>query len=397
MARVAWINPTSGISGDMCLAAMVDLGADPRQIVETLTTIEALDGFSLEFQHVTRGGLRALLAEVKLTESFKHRGLSEINAIIDHSGLTPGQKELSKEVFFNLAQAEAKVHGVTAEEVELHEVGSLDAILDVCGFAIAKELLGIDQIYVSPPALGRGVTSGTHGMLSVPAPAVLQLLVGKEAYGGSADFELTTPTGAAIIATAAIPCNEMPQMTISAVGCGAGGNDPPDYPNVVQIVLGTLNSEEQVVPPLPGHFEQILELKTNLDDITGELGGYLIQTLISKGAIDAFLTSALVKKDRPGVVLTVVVRPGDVVRLSTEIFSLTGTLGIRSVAKQRYVLDREFFEITLLGEKVSVKAGPYRSKVEFGQLASLSERYAIPILQLEAMAQAEIEKIMGAG
>jgi uncharacterized protein (DUF111 family) len=152
-----------------------------------------------------------------------------------------------------------------------------------------------------------------------------------------------------------------------------------------------------VGPPLPGHFEQILELKTNLDDITGELGGYLIQTLISKGAIDAFLTSALVKKDRPGVVLTVVVRPGDVVRLSTEIFSLTGTLGIRSVAKQRYVLDREFFEITLLGEKVSVKAGPYRSKVEFGQLASLSERYAIPILQLEAMAQAEIEKIMGAG
>lgn len=397
MARVAWINPTSGISGDMCLAAMVDLGADPLQIVEALETIEALSGFSLEFHNVKRGGLRALLAQVKLAETSEHRGLGEINSIIDESGLTQSQKELSKEIFFNLAQAEAKVHGVAPERVELHEVGSLDSILDICGFAIAKELLGLDQVYVSPPALGRGVTSGSHGVLSVPAPAVLQLLVGKEAYGGSSEFELTTPTGAAIIATAAIPCEEMPRMTISGVGCGAGVKDPVDYPNVVQMVIGSLDFEEQEAPELPGHFEQILELTTNLDDISGELSGYLISALISRGAIDAFLTPALVKKDRPGVVLTVVIRPSDVVRISTEIFSLTGTLGIRSIAKQRYVLDREFFEINLLGEKVSVKAGPYRSKVEFSHLASLSEKYNIPILQLEAMAQVEIEKLMGAG
>ena len=186
-------------------------------------------------------------------------------------------------------------------------------------------------------------------------------------------------------------------MTISGVGCGAGVKDPVDYPNVVQMVIGSLDFEEQEAPELPGHFEQILELTTNLDDISGELSGYLISALISRGAIDAFLTPALVKKDRPGVVLTVVIRPSDVVRISTEIFSLTGTLGIRSIAKQRYVLDREFFEINLLGEKVSVKAGPYRSKVEFSHLASLSEKYNIPILQLEAMAQVEIEKLMGAG
>ena len=381
----------------MCLAAMVDLGADPLQIVEALETIEALSGFSLEFHNVKRGGLRALLAQVKLAETSEHRGLGEINSIIDESGLTQSQKELSKEIFFNLAQAEAKVHGVAPERVELHEVGSLDSILDICGFAIAKELLGLDQVYVSPPALGRGVTSGSHGVLSVPAPAVLQLLVGKEAYGGSSEFELTTPTGAAIIATAAIPCEEMPRMTISGVGCGAGVKDPVDYPNVVQMVIGSLDFEEQEAPELPGHFEQILELTTNLDDISGELSGYLISALISRGAIDAFLTPALVKKDRPGVVLTVVIRPSDVVRISTEIFSLTGTLGIRSIAKQRYVLDREFFEINLLGEKVSVKAGPYRSKVEFSHLASLSEKYNVPILQLEAMAQVEIEKLMGAG
>ncbi len=384
------------MSGDMCLAAMVDLGADPKQIVEELGTIEALNGFSLEFKKVSRGGLRAVLAQIKLADSAEHRRLVDINSIIDASGMRPNAKELAKEVFFNLAQAEAKVHGVALDRVELHEVGSLDSILDICGFAIAKDLLGIEQIFASPPALGRGVAPGAHGVLAVPAPAVLQLLVGKAAYGGLAEFELTTPTGAAIIATAATPCEVMPRMTIRAIGCGAGARDHADFPNVVQMVIGSIEVEERQAPDLPGHFEQIIELETNLDDISGELSGYVISALLSKGAIDAFLTPVLVKKDRPGVVLTAVVHPRDVVRLSTEIFSLTGTLGVRSIAKQRYVLDREFFEIALMGEKVSVKAGPYRSKVEFSQLASLSERLDIPILQLEAMAQAEIKKLMDA-
>lgn len=375
---------------------MVDLGADQKELLQALGTIEALDGFQLEFRSVTRGGMRALFAEVKLSESAVHRRLSDIDSIIEASGLAESQKQLSKEIFQNLAKAEARVHGVSVEEVELHEVGSLDTILDICGFAVAKELLGIDLFFASPPALGRGVISGAHGKLTAPAPAVLELLVGREALGGMPDFEATTPTGAAIISTVSVGCDQMPQMTIDAVGNGAGRKDPTDYPNVLQMVLGTVNPSNPQPPRLPGHFEKIVELQTNLDDVTGELGGYLISALMSKGAIDVFLTSALAKKDRPGVVLTAVVYPGDVARISTEIFALTGTLGIRSQPKERYVLDREFFEITLLGEKLAVKSGPVRAKVEFSDLVSLAEMHGVPILQLERMAQAEIEKYLAA-
>ncbi len=396
MARVAWINPTSGVSGDMCLSAMVDLGADQRELLKALGTIEALNGFRLGFRSVTRGGIRALYAEVELPETAVHRRLCDIISIIEASGLAQSQKKLSKEIFQNLAQAEARVHGVPVEEVELHEVGSLDTILDVCGFAVAKELIGIDLFFAAPPALGRGTTSGVHGRLAVPAPAVLELLAGREAFGGVPEFEATTPTGAAILATVSVGCDQMPQMTIDAVGTGAGRKDAIDYPNVLQMVLGTVNPSNPQPPRLPGHFEKIVELQTNLDDITGELGGYLISALMSKGAIDVFVVAALAKKDRPGVVLTAVVNPGDVARISTEIFALTGTLGIRSQPKERYVLDREFFEITLFGEKLAVKSGPVRAKVEFSDLVRLAEMHGVPILQLERMAQAEIEKHLAA-
>ncbi|NNN18522.1 MAG: nickel pincer cofactor biosynthesis protein LarC, partial [Acidimicrobiaceae bacterium] len=356
--------------------------------------IEALDGFGLEFRTVARAGIRALYAEVKLPKSTAHRGLSEIYSIIDRSGLSRKHRDFSKSIFLKLARAEAKIHNVSVSGIELHEVGSLDAILDICGFVIAKDLLEIGEIYVAPPALGRGVSSGAHGKLPVPTPAVLELLAGHEAYGGSPEFEATTPTGAAILSTAAIFTDRMPQMTIEAVGYGAGSKDPREFPNVAQMVLGTMSQTAPVMPELPGHVEQVVELETNLDDITGELGGYLISYLLSKGALDVFLTSIIVKKDRPGLLLSAIVRPDEVARISSEIFALTGTLGIRSIAKERYVLERRFFEISLLGELVSVKAGPYRAKAEFSQLVALAEKHRVPILQLERMAQAEIEKYL---
>ena len=396
MARVAWVNPTSGVSGDMLLSAMVDLGADQEELCGALSTIEALDGFQLRFDPVTRCGLRALHAEVKLPETGVHRSLSQVHSIIDHSDLSQSQKDLSMEIFSKLAQAEAKVHGVTVEEVELHEVGALDAILDICGFAVAKDLLGLDQLYTSPPALGRGVSRGSHGGLAVPVPAVLELLADKQAYGGFPDYEATTPTGAAILSSAAFFCEQMPAMTINAVGYGAGTKDPADFANVVQITLGTIDPEKHQAPQLPGRFEQIVELQTNLDDITGELSGYLISALLSKGALDAFLTPVIAKKDRSGVLLTVAASSDDAVRICTEMFSLTGTLGIRAIAKWRYVLDRDFFEVTVLGEVLSVKAGPVRAKVEFSQLAELAEKRNVPIVQLERMVQTEIENYMRA-
>lgn len=391
MARVGWINPTAGISGDMCLGALVDLGADPDAILHLLGTLAIRESFGIEFRSVLKSGIRATYADVKVAETNVHRGLFEIASIIDNSGLTDGQKDLSKRIFQTLAEAEARVHLVPVEKVRLHEVGSLDAIIDICGFAIAMEQLGIEKLYISPPALGRGLIQGAHGKMAVPAPAVLELLKGKSAYGGPQLFETTTPTGAAIIASEGIFVDEMPSMTIVRIGYGAGTRDSEE-PNVLQVVIG-----DEVVRELnerlpPGHYEKVVELSTNLDDVSGEVAGYLISRLMDKGATDVFIAPTLAKKHRPGMLLIAVVNHEGVGSVSNEMFRLTGTLGIRSQSKERYVLDRDFFEIALLGEKISVKTGPYRAKVEFDQLVSLADKHGVSIFELERMAQAEIEK-----
>lgn len=395
MARVAWINPTSGISGDMCLGALVDLGADSGVISNLLRTLPLNERFSIEFCPVLRGGIRAIYADVKVSEANVHRGLSEIVSIIENSGMTDTQKNLSKGIFRTLAEAESHIHSVSVEQVQLHEVGSLDAIIDICGYAIAKEQLGIQKLYVSPPALGRGAIQGAHGKMAIPAPAVLELLKGKSVYGGSQRFETTTPTGAAIIASEGTFVEEMPSMSIVNTGYGAGTRDSEE-PNVLQVVMGDEAAEEIDGLLSAGHYEKVVELSSNLDDISGEVAGYLISRLMAKGAIDAFVTPTLAKKNRPGVLITAVVRRNDVGPVSDEMFKLTGTLGIRSQAKKRYVLDRGFFEIMLLGEKISVKVGPYRAKVEFDQLVSLAEKHSLPVFELERMAQAEIEKHLNA-
>lgn len=394
MPRVAWINPTAGISGDMLLAAMADLGADLSELRRRLETLGPLGDMDIGFSEVERAGVRALRTEVSFSDSTEHRGLADIESLIESSGLTQPQKVLSKEIFRNLARAEAKVHGVPLDQVQLHEVGAVDSILDICGFVVSKELLGIDKLVVAPAALGSGTASGSHGNLPVPAPAVLELLKGQEVYGGPARFELTTPTGAAIVSAAASFSKEMPAMTIEAVGYGAGNNDPVGFANVVQLVVGTAEEEEEL-SELQGHYEQVVELQTNLDDISGELGGYLISTLLSKGALDVFIGPTTAKKGRPGMLLVVLATPAEVARLTTEIFRLTGTLGIRSLAKRRYVADRKSFDIEVLGESVSVKVGPYRAKPEFDQLLKVAEKHGIPILRVSRLAQAEIERILG--
>lgn len=394
MAKVVWINPTSGISGDMSIAAMVDLGVDPDQLVQILATIVPRSQFDLKLSSVLRSSLRATQVEVTVSDHQDHRALGQINSMIDSSQLTPNQKEVSKEIFHRLATVEAEIHGTSLDEVQLHEVGSLDAIVDICGFVVAVDMLGIEKIFYSAPALGSGLARSGHGKIPVPSPAVLQLLNDVAGYGGSSNFELTTPTGAAILSVMGQYCASMPEMVIHGVGYGAGKKDPSEFANVLRLVVGeTIEPKLGDSEPL-GHLETIVELETNLDDISGELGGHLITTLLGSGALDAFIMPVLAKKRRPGMLLTVLTRPHDVVDVTKEIFRLTGTLGVRSQSKERYVLDRSQFEIDLLGEKVSVKVGPFRAKVEFDQLVRVSKLVEIPILELERMAQVEIENYL---
>lgn len=396
MARVAWINPVSGISGDMCLGALVDVGADPTELLRTLHSLEIPEKFEIDFYRVSRRGISALYADVRSASSVTHRSLSEVFGILDGSGLTDDQRTLAKKIFSNLAGAEAAVHNSSIEEVDLHEVGSLDAILDICGFVVAKDLLKIEKLYIAPPALGRGLAQGAHGKMAVPAPAVVQLLLGEEVYGGVGDFELTTPTGAAIISTLGIFSKEIPKMTIIGAGYGAGTKDPVDHANVLQLLLGEIEEVSVAEAFPPGHFEEIVELQTNLDDVTGEVAGHLISLLMGKGAIDVFVTPVNAKKHRPAHLLTVVTYPDEVVQMSKVIFGETGTLGIRSLSKTRYVLDRGFFEIQLLGESVLVKEGPYRAKPEFEQLVRLATKHELPLLHVDRMAQVEITKYLKA-
>lgn len=392
MARVVWISPTSGISGDMCLAALVDLGASPVELTKTLRTLNLPDEFHLDFMDVTRASLRAKYAKVEIAESHAHRSLDEINAYIDGSKLNPTQKESAKAIFYALADVEAKIHSTTPDKVQLHEVGSVDAIIDICGFVVAKDLLGIEEIYFSAPALGGGVSKGVHGKLPVPTPAVLELLRDVAVHGGPGTFELTTPTGAAILSVLGSYVEGIPEMTIRSIGYGAGTKDPIQFPNVIKFVMGDTVDPEVEHSQLPGHLEEIVELSTNLDDVSGELSGYFIGAIMEAGALDVFVTPLLTKKDRTAMLLVVLSAPDKSVAISEKIFQLTGTLGIRSQRKTRYVLDRSFFDITVLGEKVSVKVGPFRAKPEFSELVRVAESHQVSLLSVERMAQSEIQK-----
>lgn len=394
MARVVWISPTSGISGDMCLAALVDLGADATELTRILASLDLPEDFQVSFSDVKRASLRAKYAKVEIAEAKAHRGLGEIYSYIDGSALTLAQKESSKAIFHALANVEAKIHSTTPEKVQLHEVGSVDAIIDICGFVAAKDLLGIDQIYFSAPALGSGVSKGTHGKLPVPTPAVLELLENVRVRGGPGSFELTTPTGAAILSVLGSYSENIPEMTIRAVGYGAGSKDPIQFPNVIKFVLGDTTEPDLPDQQLAGHFEEVVELSTNLDDVSGELIGYFIGEMISCGALDAFAYPVVSKKGRTGTLLVVLSAKDDAVELSEKIFQITGTLGIRSQSKTRYVLERSFFDIEVLGETVTVKLGPVRAKPEFSHLVRVSESHQVPILTVERIAQSEIQKYL---
>lgn len=397
MARVAWANPVSGISGDMCLGAMVDLGADPNELESAIRSLNCSGDFELTFDKVARSTVQATHANVKVSGFQIHRTLGEVKSAIMSSSLTPKQKEQAIAVFVSLAEVEGSIHGMDPNEVQLHEVGSVDAMVDICGFVVARDLLRIEEFFFSPPALGGGIARTDHGILAVPAPAVASLLTGKVVYGGVPDFEATTPTGAALMAGFGTMVRNIPEMEIVRVGYGAGSKDRGSFPNVLQVVLGETAERNRSQPKIPGRFEDVVELETNVDDVTGELAGFLISQLMNVGALDAFLTPEVAKKGRPGLLLTSVVLPQDVARVSEEIFSITGTLGIRSVSKRRYVLDRTFFEIELMGSRISVKSGPFRCKAEFDELVQLSLRTGVPLLRLERMAQVEIEKHLAAG
>ncbi len=334
--RVAYLDCASGISGDMTLGALVDLGIPLAAIARGIDSL-GLPNCRLHASEVKKHGFRATHIEVLHEPEHAHRHLHQITDMIERSQLSSAQQQLARRIFTRLAEAEAKVHGTTVEKVHFHEVGAIDSIADIVGTAIGWEMLGVDRVVCSPVPTGQGTVQIAHGRVSIPAPATAELLRGIPLAESQVSAELTTPTGAAIVATLADQFGPLPSMRITAVGYGAGSRDLDEQPNLLRLLLGEC---DEAVGSAPWQEDQVWVLETNLDDVPGEWIAYCAACLQDAGALDVYLTPIQMKKNRPAVTLSVLCRAADVGPIERIIFAETGSLGIRRWPAQRHTLPR---------------------------------------------------------
>ena len=366
--KLAYLDCASGISGDMMLGALVDAGIDLTILNDAVDSL-GLRGVRLVAAEVRKKGFRAIQVRVEYEPEHVHRHLDDILALIDASRIGPMARQMARQIFTRLAEAEAKVHGTTIGEVHFHEVGAADSIADIVGAAVGWDLLGVDQIVASPVPTGTGRIHIAHGQCSIPAPATAELLQGIPLAQSSVSQELTTPTGAAILATLATSFGPLPSMRIARIGCGAGQRDLEEQPNLLRLFLGETLQERSE--------EQVWIVETNLDDISGELIGYATTRLWEAGALDVYVTPIQMKKNRPAVKLTVLCHGGQLEALETILFGETTTLGVRRWPVSRQVLIRQ-------PHRVQTEWGPVEGKV--GWLADESPRFTPEFESCRAMA-----------
>src|SRR5258707_11372169 len=292
----------AGASGDMILGALISAGLEPRGLIEQLELL-GVSGWQIDFEQVDRSGISATYARVQTGHEHAHRHLSDILKIIYDSRLSEGVKDRAARIFSLLAAAEARVHNKPIEQIHFHEVGALDAIIDVCAAAIGFELLEIERFVSSPLRVGSGMTEMAHGRFPIPPPAVAELLKGKPIYAGDIEGEFVTPTGAAIIATVCEHFGTMPSMKIEAGGYGAGTRNPKNFPNVLRLFLGETEGEDAAADEL------LVMIETNIDDMSAQLFGHVMERAFELGALDCFLTPVQMKKDRPGTLVSILCGP----------------------------------------------------------------------------------------
>ena len=343
--KICYFDAFSGISGDMTVGALVDAGADSGELVHLLDGLKT--GAEVRVEKTKRAGLAASKFIVKAEDAKKHRHLPHILQMIGHAELTEAARKNASAVFQRLAEAEASVHGVAIEKVHFHEVGAIDSICDIVGACAAFSLLGVDSIYCSAINVGSGTVQTEHGVLPVPAPATAALLKGLPVYSRGPAVELTTPTGAAIVAALGVGFGALPPMRIAATGYGAGDRDFPGQPNVLRVLIGegTVASEAT----------EVAVIEANIDDATPQILGYAMERLLEAGALDVTLAPILMKKNRPGTLLSVIARPADRERLCAVLLRETPTLGVRLYAAERRVKQRRFEEVIVFGQCVKIK------------------------------------------
>jgi len=446
--KIAYFDCVSGISGDMTLGALVDAGV-PLELIDRAIQSLGVPGLRLEAETVQRHAMRALRVHVRCPHEHAHRHLSDILAMIDTAkiagALTPNAAELAGNIFRKLAEAEAKVHGTDIESVHFHEVGAADSIADIVGAAVGLDYLQLDAIFASAVPTGTGTIKIAHGTCSVPAPATAELLKGVPIAASDVPFELTTPTGAAILAATVKAFIPMPAMTVTMIGCGAGGRDLPNQANLLRLLIGEADSidkhahehghdhshdhthshehthehvheheheqehhhgrhgccsDNKKIRSEYDHDEIVWVLETNLDDMSGEMVGFCIEKLWQAEPLDVYTTAIQMKKQRPGVKLTVLCRGDQIGQIEAILFEHTTTLGVRRVPALRDVLQREKASVetrwgTIVGKTAILPDGTKRFAPEFESAKHVAGTNNVTLDEIYTVAKAAFQQTSG--
>jgi len=382
----------------MIVGASLDAGASEEYLRAELDKL-GLEDSGFDIEKVNKKGIAATSFQPRITEHNQQHGhqrhLADIKKMIESAELSDRVKQQAVEIFGNLARAEAKVHGSDEQKMRFHEVGALDAIMDIVGACVVLELLGIEKVYCSALAVGSGTIKCEHGVLPAPAPATAELIKGIDIIPSTRQAELLTPTGAAILTTWAAGFGQMPAMRIDAIGYGAGQRDYPGLPNVLRLMVGEGVEDQSTAC----ESDEVWVLAANIDDASGELIGYVTEQLQRAGALDVYCTAITMKKNRPATQINVICRLDDVGRLERTLFLESTTLGIRRHICQRSVLSRGYETVSTAFGKIKIKTGCYDGKVvtssvEFADCQAAAKRHSIAVKEVVSAALAEYQRLV---
>ncbi len=388
-STIAWFHCFAGIAGDMALGSLLDAGADLDQVLGLLERLP-FPGWRLNAEPVLRAGVAATLAVVEVTDDVVVRTHSHIVGLVEEARLPPRVARRSLATFAALAEVEGRLHRRPPSQVHFHEIGSHDTIIDVVGTAAALEVLGVDEVTSSSVATGTGTIRSAHGFLPNPSPAVVRLLEGVPTWGRDVAVELTTPTGAAILAAMGTRFGPLPSMRITSSGFGAGSHEIDGMPNCTQVVVG--DSLDEAGPGQP-----VVTLEANLDDATGETLAHAIQELLAAGAHDAWITPVIMKKGRPGHTVSALVDPALVESVRQVLRAETGSLGVRATLQERWPATRSMDEVEVEGVIVRVKVSPGRVKIEQADAARVARQTGLPLREVFVRAESAWHRQSQAG
>ncbi|OAI47363.1 hypothetical protein AYO44_09645 [Planctomycetaceae bacterium SCGC AG-212-F19] len=385
--KTAHFDCFSGCSGDMILAALLDVGVSADAIRAGLDSLGL--PIRLEIEKVRKGGFAATYIRIEAPEETSHRFLPEVEEILQRGQLTAKQRDLALRIFRRLAQAEATVHGMPLDKVHFHEVGALDSIADIAGCAIGLDLLGVDRFTSRSVPTGSGTVKCAHGLMPIPAPGTAELLKGVPLAPSPIKAELTTPTGAAILTTVVQEWVETPALTIERIGHGAGKREFVEQPNLLRLFVGQAQASGGSNPP--GEFDEIFVLETNLDDLPAEIIGYCYDLLFAAGALDVYSIPIHMKKNRPGVLLTVLAPVEKLPTLEEILFRETTTFGIRRYPARRSKLHRKPLTVTTSWGPIQGKLGwreghPAIFSPEYEDCARIARQHSVALREVYAAA-----------